>query len=79
MDQIRYVKNRVQLYHFPGQVKATHYPNLPIYATFNALEARPVVISTVTTTVNRLLSAYDMPELLLLDSDRDDLPGKLEI
>ena len=35
--------------------------------------------SAATTTVGPLLSAYDIPELLLLDSDSDDLPGKLEI
>ena len=35
--------------------------------------------SATTTTVDPLSSAYDMMELLLLDSDIDDLPGKLVI
>ena len=78
MDQIRQVKDQAQLHHFPGQVEATHYPDSLIYATFNALEVRRGVRSAATTTVDPLSSAYDMPELLLLDSDSDDLPGKLE-
>ena len=79
MEQIRQVKDQAQLHHFPGQVEATHYLDSPVYATFNALEVRRVVNPAATTVVvDPLLSAYDMPELLLLDSDGDDLPGKLE-
>ncbi|KAI9722358.1 MAG: hypothetical protein M1812_001830 [Candelaria pacifica] len=72
-----HVKSQVQFQQASGRIEATHYYDLSIFITFSALEGqRP---STESLGENGQLSLEDESrDLNLLDSDVDDLPGKLE-
>ncbi len=77
-DEVRNIKDHVQLQRFPGQIEATHYRDSPVYAIFNALEGRRPQANRLAPAIDPALTGDALPELLLLDSDGDDLPGKLE-
>lgn len=72
------VKDHGQLHHFPGQIEATHYLDSPVYAVFNALEGKRQHPTSFVTVTDQPKGPDDFDDVLFLDSDGDDVLGKLE-
>lgn len=77
------IKNQINFEHYAGRVEATHFEESAVYVTFSALVGHKPVISTLDPQLQALVEdgQFQGPtqELYLLDSDADDLPGKLEM
>ncbi|KAI9789401.1 MAG: hypothetical protein M1816_006061 [Peltula sp. TS41687] len=79
MMDVRRVKNQTDFQHFPGRIEAKHYMDCPISVEFSAQVGRKPSSTTLPLTLQEGLEPQDAPqELLLLDSEGDDLPAKLD-
>jgi hypothetical protein len=66
-QELAQAKKDAQFRHYPGQIEALHYLDSPLCIVFNALEGRKPPDNP----------SASGPELLLLDSEGDDVPAKL--
>lgn len=79
MIDVKRVKNQTDFQHFPGRIEARHYMDSPVCIQFSAQVGRKPSSTTSLLTLQDGLESQDASqELLLLDSEGDDLPGKLE-
>lgn len=79
MLEVKKIKNQTAFQHFPGRIEARHYLDCPIYVEFSAQVGRKPSSTTSLLTIQDGLESQDASqELLLLDSEGDDVPGKLE-
>ncbi|KAI9786506.1 MAG: hypothetical protein M1835_003048 [Candelina submexicana] len=72
-----HVKSEVRFQQSSGRIEATHYYDLSIFITFNALEGRRSSTDSQGE-IGQMNLEDESQNLNLLDSDVDDLPGKLE-
>ncbi|KAB8069081.1 hypothetical protein BDV29DRAFT_58408 [Aspergillus leporis] len=77
------VRNQVKFEHYAGRIEVTHFEESMVYVTFSALQGHKPSTSTLDPQLQGLGddTQFQGPlhELYLLDSDADDLPGKLEM
>lgn len=78
MIEVKRIKNLADFRQFPGRIEARHYLDSPIYAEFSAQVGRRSHSTSVLNLHDGVQPPDESQELLLLDSDGDDLPGKLE-
>lgn len=77
------IRNQVKFEHYAGRIEVTHFEESMVYVTFSALQGHKPSTSTLDPQLQGLGddTQFQGPlhELYLLDSDADDLPGKLEM
>ncbi|RHZ65558.1 hypothetical protein CDV55_104265 [Aspergillus turcosus] len=77
------IKNQVKFEHYAGRIEVTHFEESMVYITFSALQGHKPSMSTLDPQLQGLGDdpQFQGPlhELYLLDSDADDLPGKIEM
>ncbi|KAA8652075.1 hypothetical protein EYZ11_005554 [Aspergillus tanneri] len=77
------IRNQIKFEHYAGRIEVTHFEESMVYVTFSALQGHKPSASTLDPQLQGLGddSQFQGPlsELYLLDSDSDDLPGKLEM
>ncbi|KAL2061810.1 hypothetical protein VTL71DRAFT_7188 [Oculimacula yallundae] len=75
-QQITSAKTHITFQPSPNQIEASHYPETPVFATFNALEGQPTPIQG---NIDPILNGeFGINTLHVLDHENDDLPLKLE-
>lgn len=77
------IRNQVKFEHYAGRIEVTHFEESMVFMTFSGLQGHK---SSTSTLDPQLQSLGDDPqfqgplqEIYLLDSDQDDLPGKIEM
>jgi hypothetical protein len=77
------IKNQLNFEHYVGRVEATHFEDSSVFVTFSALVGHKPVMSALDPQLQALVEdgQFQGPtqEVYVLDSDTDDLPGKLEV
>ncbi|KAI9828243.1 MAG: hypothetical protein M1826_006069 [Phylliscum demangeonii] len=76
--EVRRVKNQVHFHHFSGRIEAKHYLDSPVCIECNALEGRTPQSTSSLNLPDGFPLEDGSQEVLLLDPDSDELPGKLE-
>ncbi|KAF9889199.1 hypothetical protein FE257_007512 [Aspergillus nanangensis] len=77
------IRNQIKFEHYAGRIEVTHFVESMVYVTFSGLQGLKPSASTLDPQLQDLgnESQFQGPfhEIYLLDSDADDLPGKLEL
>ncbi|RAK95798.1 uncharacterized protein BO80DRAFT_248985 [Aspergillus ibericus CBS 121593] len=77
------IRNQIKFEHYAGRIEVTHFEESMVYVTFSGLQGHKASASTLDPQLQALGddSQFQGPlhELYLLDSDADDLPGKIEM
>ncbi|KAI9928802.1 hypothetical protein ASPWEDRAFT_168775 [Aspergillus wentii DTO 134E9] len=77
------VRNQIKFEHYAGRIEVTHFEESMVFVTFSGLQGHKPSVSTLDPQLQGLGEdpQFQGPlhELYLLDSDADDLPGKLEM
>ncbi|BCR86836.1 uncharacterized protein ACHE_30823S [Aspergillus chevalieri] len=76
------IRNQVKFEHYAGRIEVTHFEESMIFVTFSGLQGHKPSVSALDPQLQGLgEDQFQGPlhELHLLDSDADDLPGKLEM
>ncbi|PLB43898.1 hypothetical protein P170DRAFT_430904 [Aspergillus steynii IBT 23096] len=77
------IRNQLKFEHYAGRIEVTHFEESLVFVTFSTLQAHKPSASTLDPQLQGLGddSQFQGPlsELFLLDSDADDLPGKIEM
>lgn len=77
------IRNHVKFEHYSGRIEVTHFEDSMVYVTFSGLQGHKPSASTLDPQLQGLGDDTQfqgtMQELYLLDSDTEDLPGKLEM
>ncbi|RAL11446.1 uncharacterized protein BO97DRAFT_470928 [Aspergillus homomorphus CBS 101889] len=77
------IRNQVKFEHYAGRIEVTHFEESLVYVTFSALHGHKSSASTLDPQLQGLGDETQfqgpLSELYLLDSDADDLPGKIEM
>ncbi|OCK80616.1 hypothetical protein K432DRAFT_382024 [Lepidopterella palustris CBS 459.81] len=73
-------KGQIQLDQIPGRIEVTHYVDSSIFATFAPLKCQRLPSSAIDPALlgNGKLSLESFTNLEIIDSDTDDISGKLE-
>ncbi|PYH88686.1 hypothetical protein BO71DRAFT_128881 [Aspergillus ellipticus CBS 707.79] len=77
------IRNQIKFEHYAGRIEVTHFEESGVFVTFSGLQGHKPSASTLDPQLQALGddSQFQGPlhELYLLDSDADDLPGKIEM
>ncbi|KAL4893958.1 hypothetical protein BDV59DRAFT_176536 [Aspergillus ambiguus] len=77
------IRNQVKFEHYSGRIEVTHFEDSMVYVTFSGLQGHKAAASTLDPQLQGLGDDAQfqgsLQELYLLDSDTEDLPGKLEL
>ncbi|KAL2832144.1 hypothetical protein BDW59DRAFT_181456 [Aspergillus cavernicola] len=77
------IRNQVKFEHYAGRIEVSHFEESTVFLTFSGLQGHKATTSTLDPQLQGLgdESQFQGPlqELYLLDSDADDLPGKIEM
>lgn len=77
------IRNQIKFEHYAGRIEVTHFEESMVYVTFSGLQGHKAPASTLDPQLQALgdETQFQGPlhELYLLDSDADDLPGKIEM
>ncbi|PWY83143.1 hypothetical protein BO94DRAFT_536624 [Aspergillus sclerotioniger CBS 115572] len=77
------IRNQIKFEHYAGRIEVTHFEESMVYVTFSGLQGHKASASTLDPQLQALGddAQFQGPlhELYLLDSDADDLPGKIEM
>lgn len=76
------IKSQVKFDHYAGRIEVTHFEESMIFVTFSGLQGHKASVSTLDPQLQGLGDEQfqgPLQEVYLLDSDADDLSGKLEM
>ncbi|OJJ49683.1 hypothetical protein ASPZODRAFT_128185 [Penicilliopsis zonata CBS 506.65] len=77
------MRNQVKFEHYAGRIEVTHFEESLVFVTFTGLQGQKPSVSALDPQLQGLGddAQFQAPphEIYLLDSDADDLPGKLEM
>ena len=77
------IKSQVKFDHYAGRIEVTHFEESMIFVTFSALQGHKASVSTLDPQLQGLGDDPQfqgpLQEVYLLDSDADDVSGKLEM
>ena len=77
------IKNQVKFEHYAGRIEVTHFEDSMIFMTFSGLQGHRSAVSALDPQLQGLGDEphfqESLHEIYLLDSDADDLTGKLEM
>ncbi|CAL5871053.1 uncharacterized protein PFLUO_LOCUS5297 [Penicillium psychrofluorescens] len=76
------IKNQVKFEHYAGRIEVTHFEESGVFVTFSGLQGHHASVSALDPQLQGLGDDHfsnPSQEVYLLDSDADDIPGKLEL
>ncbi|KAJ5091855.1 hypothetical protein NUU61_006725 [Penicillium alfredii] len=76
------IKNQVKFEHYAGRIEVTHFEESNVFLTFSGLQGHRASVSALDPQLQSLGDdQFSGPsqEIYLLDSDADDLPGKMDM
>ncbi|KAL3480227.1 hypothetical protein BJX99DRAFT_220945 [Aspergillus californicus] len=77
------IRNQAKFEHYAGRIEVTHFEESMVFLTFSGLQGHKASTSTLDPQLQGLGDETQfqgpLQELFLLDSDSDDLPGKIEM
>ncbi|KAL4874819.1 hypothetical protein BJY04DRAFT_203121 [Aspergillus karnatakaensis] len=77
------IRNQVKFDHYAGRIEVTHFEESLVFVTFSGLQGHKASTSTLDPQLQALGDDPQfqgpLQEIYLLDSDQDDLPGKIEM
>ena len=77
------IRNQVKFEHYAGRIEVTHFEESMIFVTFSGIQGHKPSVSALDPQLQGLGEdpqfQGSIHDLYLLDSDADDLPGKLEM
>ncbi len=77
------IRNQVKFEHYAGRIEVTHFEESMVFVTFSGLQGHKASASALDPQLQGLGDETQfqgpLQEIYLLDSDQDDLPGKIEM
>lgn len=76
------VRNQLKFEHYAGRIEVTHFEESMVFVTFSGLQGHKPSVSALDPQLQALgEDQFQGPlhDMYLLDSDADDLPGKIEM
>ena len=77
------IKSQIKFEHYAGRIEVTHFEESMIFVTFSGLHGHKASVSALDPQLQGLGDDPQfqgpLQEIFLLDSDSDDLSGKLEM
>ena len=77
------IRNQIKFEHYAGRIEVTHFEESMVFVTFSGLQGHKPSVSALDPQLQGLGEdpQFQGPlhDMYLLDSDADDLPGKLEM